>query len=171
MLSHKKIIPFPVSHIKLCTILMQTTFSFNFILCSSFFVTGLLSASHDSVSLPVVVLCGFWFFFSPSSDCRKFFYWRKGQRWGYFSSLEVILQKPISFPLLKISPCLFLNMHGNDQMRQLLPAVYSPASCSRTLAAGWPSQVSVQLGTKQHELLLHPLNIASCSSNIGTKPM
>lgn len=172
MLSHKKIILFPISHIKLCTILSWCRQHFHSAL---FYIALSLS---QSFSLPVMIPSPFllWCFggfgfFSPLQTARRVFYWRKGQRWWYFPSLEVILQKPVSFPLLKISPRLFLPFWG--MLRWDSYCLYSPAFCSRTLVAGWPSQVSFQLvlGAKQHELLLHPLNIASCPSNTGTKPI
>lgn len=71
MLSHKKLYPFQslTSNSMHPFVQMQTGFSVNFILHSSFSLYhGLLSASCDSFSLPVL----FQGFF-PLSDCRKFF--------------------------------------------------------------------------------------------------
>lgn len=83
MLSHKKLYPFQslTSNSMHPFVLMQTGFSVNFILHSSFSLYhGLLSASCDSFSLPVL----FWGFF-PLSDCRKFFLLEKRPKVRIFS--------------------------------------------------------------------------------------
>lgn len=135
---------------------MQTTFSVNFILHSSFSVMGF--------SLPVMIPSPFllWSFegfgvFFPSSDCRNFFFLERRLKVRILLKFGGDSPKTCIFPFTEDFPSSLPTILGNDQMRQL-PAVHSPASCSRTLAAGWPSQVSFQLvlDTKEHELLLHP---------------
>lgn len=121
MLSHKKIILFPISHIKLCTILSWCRQHFHSAL---FYITLSLSRAF---SLPVMVPSPFllWCFrdfgfFSPLQTAGSLFYWRKGQRWWYFLSLEVILQKPVS-PFTEDFPLSLPTILGDDEMRQLLP--------------------------------------------------
>lgn len=171
MLSHKKLYPFQslTSNSMHPFVLMQTGFSVNFILHSSFSLYhGLLSASCDSFSLPVL----FWVFFSPFRLQEVFFTGEKAkgedvsQVWRWFSK-NPYLSLYWRFPVLSSYTL------GNDQMRQWLPGMSSPANWSRTFAAGWPCQVSFQLvlDTKEHALVLHPLNIASYLSNTGTKLM
>lgn len=90
MLSHKKLYPFQslTSNSMHPFVLMQTGFSVNFILHSSFSLYhGLLSASCDSFSLPVLFLG----FFSPFRLQEVFFTGEKAkgedisQVWRWFS--------------------------------------------------------------------------------------
>lgn len=171
MLSHKKLYPFQslTSNSMHPFVLMQTGFSVNFILHSSFSLYhGLLSASCDSFSLPVL----FWGFF-PLSDCRKFFLLEKRPKVRIFLRFGGDSPKTHIFPFTEDFQSSLPTTLGNDQMRQWLPGMSSPANWSRTFAAGWPCQVSFQLvlDTKEHALVLHPLNIASYLSNTGTKLM
>lgn len=113
-------------------VLMQTTFSFSFILYSSFSVTVLLSASHDSFSLPVVVLWGFCFFF-PSSDCRKGFLLEKRPKVMILPKFGGDSPKTCIFPFTEDFPSPLPTILGDAEMRQLLsvqPSLLQQDTCS-----------------------------------------
>lgn len=146
-------------------VLMQTTFLVNFILHSSFSLMGF--SLPIMIPSPFLLWCfvGFVFFFSLLQTVGSFL--EKRPKVRILLKIGGDSPKTSIFPFIEDFPSSLPTILGNDQMGQFLPAVYSPASCSRTLAAGWPFQVSLQLllDTKEHELLLHPVNIASCPSN------
>lgn len=155
-----------LSHQTLCTILSW---------CRQHLQSPL---SYIALSLSWAPLCQSWFFlpscwffvfvFFPS-HCSKLFTGEKAtgedtsqvRRWF---SKNLYLSLYWRFPF-------FSSYHSGRWSDETVTArMYSPASCGRTLAL---CQVSFQpvLDTKEHELLLHPLNIASCPSNTETNPM